>query len=102
MVNDLSIVSPDTNMWKYVDDVSISENLSRDSISSTQSTLDSVGLWASDDWMKLNAKKCKELQVCFFREKPRLPALTINGQALETVFSHKVLGLIIQHDLKRI
>ena len=34
------------------------------------------------------------------RQKPRLPALTIDGQALEIVSSHKVLGLIIQSDLK--
>ena len=59
-----------------------------------------VILSASKNWMKLNARKCKKLQVCFFREKPRLPAFTIDGQALEIVSSHKVIGLIIQSDLK--
>ena len=87
-------------MWKYVDDVSTSENLSRDSISTTQSTLNSVQVWASDNWMKLNVKKCKELRVCFLRESPQLLPLSIDGHALETVHSHKVLGLTIQNNLK--
>ena len=51
--------------------------------------------------MKVNAKKCKALWVCFFKETPQLPPLRIDGQVLETVRSHKVLGLVIQDNLKR-
>ena len=50
--------------------------------------------------MKLNAKKCKELRVCFLKEPPQLLPLTIDSYVLETVRSHKVLGLIIQDNLK--
>ena len=50
--------------------------------------------------MKLNARKCKELRVCFFKATPQLPPLQIDGQVLETVRSHKVLGLVIQEILK--
>ena len=50
--------------------------------------------------MKLNANKCKELRVCFFKATPQLPPLRIDGQVLETVRSHKVLGLVIQDNLK--
>ena len=50
--------------------------------------------------MKLNPKKCKELRVCFLRETPDLSPLLIDGHALEVVQSHKVLGLVIQNDLK--
>ena len=50
--------------------------------------------------MKLNPKKCKELRVCFLRETPVLPPLLIDGHSLEVVRSHKVLGLVIQNDLK--
>ena len=50
--------------------------------------------------MKLNTKKCKELRVCFLRESPDLSSLLIDGHALEVVRSHKVLGLVIQNDLK--
>ena len=50
--------------------------------------------------MKLNAKKCKELQMCFYKETPQLSPLRIDGQVLGTVCSHKVLGLVIQDNLK--
>ena len=101
MVNDLGrAMSPNFGAWKYVDDVSLSENLSKGSLSSSQSTLDYINSWASDNWMRLNAKKCKELRLCFFKEKPQLSPLTTDDQPLEVVTSHKVLGLIIQNDLK--
>jgi hypothetical protein len=50
--------------------------------------------------MKLNVKKCKELRICFQKDKPELLPLLIDEQALEIVQSHKVLGLIIQNNLK--
>ena len=50
--------------------------------------------------MKLNARKCKEMLICFFRNKPDPPTLCVGDQALECVSSHKVLGLIIQDDLR--
>ena len=50
--------------------------------------------------MKLNAKKCKQLQICFLKEDPQLLPLIIDGDTLETVQSHKALGLIIQNNLK--
>ena len=64
-----------------------------------QSDLTSVDVWASNNLMKLNAKKCKEMQICFFRKKPDLLNLRVGDQVLECVSSHKVLGLIIQDDL---
>ena len=100
MVNNLRITSPDTRMWKYVDDVSTSESLSRNCTSITQSTLNSVQLCASDNWMKLNIIKCKELCVSSLGETPQLMPLTIDGHPVETVRSHKVLGLTIQNNLK--
>ena len=66
----------------------------------SRSTLDSIDSWATYNCMKLNAKKCKELRVSFLKETPQLPSLTIDGHVVETVQSHKVLGLIIQNNLK--
>lgn len=99
MVNNLSISSPVNSMWKYVDDVSLSEGLTRNSDSTTQTSLDTISAWASLNWMKLNAKKYKELLVCYLRDTPRLAPLQIDGQVLELVSSHKVLGLVIQSNL---
>ena len=100
MINNLSISSPDTKTWKYVDDVSLSEGLSRDNDSTIQSSLDTISSWSSLNWMKLNAKKCKELRVCFLKEKPQLQPLHIDGQELELASCYKVLGLTIQNNLK--
>ena len=101
MVNDLGrAMSPNFGMWKYVDDVSLSENVSKGSLSSSQSTLDYLNSWASGNWMLLNAKKCKELRLFFFKEKPQLAPLIIDDQPLEVVTSHKVPGLTIHNDLK--
>ena len=88
MINDLSIPTPETNLWKFVDDVSISECLTKNGGASIQSTLDTVSSWTSMNLMKLNAKKRKELRVCFFKATPQLPPLGIDGQVLETVRSH--------------
>ena len=83
-----------------MDDVSASEELSRNAISNFQSCLDDINSWSLSNWMKLNVKKCKELRVCFLKEKPHLQPLQLDGKELEVVTSHKVLGVIIQNDLK--
>ena len=41
------------------------------------------------------------MRMCFFREQPVLSVFTIDGKPLDSVFSHKVLGLILQSDLRR-
>lgn len=67
MVNDLQCTSRKSGIWKFVDDVSISETLPRNvELSVIKSDLNSVSTWASNNLMKLNAKKCKEIQICFF------------------------------------
>ena len=50
--------------------------------------------------IKLYTKKCKRMRICFFRSKPVLPKLSVEDQILESVSSHKVLGLIIQDDFR--
>ena len=41
------------------------------------------------------------MRTCFFREQPVLPVFTIDGKSLDSVFSHKVLGLTLQLNLRR-
>ena len=101
MVNDLQCRSGKSDIWKYVDDITLSEGLQRNVESSAiQSDLTSVDTWASNNLMKLNAEKCKVMLICFFRNKPDLPNLCIGDQTLECVSSYKVLGLTIQDDLR--
>ena len=61
MINNLNIPDLESRTWKYVDDVSLSEGLIRNSNSNIQASLNTVASWSSSNWMKLNAKNRKEL-----------------------------------------
>ena len=91
MVNDL--ITLESDHWKYVDDLSISEVIPKHSQSNMQHELDYISNWSVENYMKLNPKKCKELRVNFQRDLPELPQLTIDGIPLEMISSHKLLGL---------
>ena len=66
MIKDSSIPTPLTDLWKYVDDVSISEFPTKNGGASIQSTLDNVSSLASMILMELKAKKCKEPRIYVF------------------------------------
>ena len=85
MINNLNPRSSGTDIWKYVDDVSTSEGLAKNSNSNMQSNLDSICSLSLQNYMKLNVKKCKELRICFQKVKPELLPLLIDEQALEIV-----------------
>ena len=98
MVNDLKTLESDH--WKYVDDLTISEVIPKHSESNMQYELDHISNWSDQNYMKLNPKKCKQLRVNFQRDLPDLPQLTIDRIPLKTISSHNLLGLQIQDDLK--
>ena len=98
-VNDLK-THQNIDNWKFVDVISVAEALSRDAIPASQSNLERTAIRTNYNWMKLNASKCKEMLTCFFRKRPKIQPLCVKGKVLETVKSHKVLGLIIQDNLK--
>ena len=100
MVNDLKIISNNEKIWKFVDDNTVSEQLTASESSEIQLTLNSIETWSSNNWMILNPKKCKELRICFLKGTLDLQPLRITECELENVQSHKVLSLTIQHNLK--
>ena len=53
MINNLSISDPESCIWKYVDDVSLSEELVRNSNSTIQTSLNTVASWSSSNWRKV-------------------------------------------------
>ena len=66
MVNDLQCRSGKSDIWKFVDDATLSERLQRNVESSViQSDLTSVDTSASNNLMKLNAKKCRDVNLFF-------------------------------------
>ena len=101
MINDLKISSPqNTRSWKFMDDVSNAEYMSKYSESHMQDHLNEIKSWSDNNFMKLNPKKCKEMQICFYKERPIFNTLTLDDYPLEIVSHYKVLGLVLQDNLK--
>ncbi|CAB3994989.1 Hypothetical predicted protein [Paramuricea clavata] len=101
MINDLKIASPRSSNGKYVDDLTISEIVPTREVSILQNKLDTIGDWTCTNNMKLNLQKCKEMIVSFRRDIERPPPiLVVENSGLESIESHKVLGLTIQNNLK--
>ena len=98
MINDLTTTAP---ICKYVDDCTVFEVTSHSSASSDlQTHLDSINQWIVNDNMRINAKKTKELNICFAKFPPILQPLTIDNVPLDCVQSTKLLGISIQSNLK--
>lgn len=65
MINDLAVKSPlKADHWKYVDDVTLSEVVKTETTSNLQSDLNIISMWANENNMNLNPKKCKEMLIC--------------------------------------
>ena len=100
MINDLKVSSPaNTCCWKFLDDV-LSEYLSKDSESHMQDHLNEVEAWSDSNLMKLNPKECEEMQISFYKERPTFNNLTLEDHPLEIFSCHKVLGSVVQDNLK--
>ena len=98
MINDLTTTAP---IYKYVDDCTVFEVTSHSSSSSDlQTHLDFINQWIVDNNMRINAKKTKELNICFAKFPPILRPLTIDNVPLDCVQSTKLLGISIQSNLK--
>ena len=80
-------------MWKFVYDSTVSKQLTRNNVSVIRPALTLIESWCSNNWMILNAKKCKELRMSYLKNADELQPIIITGRELEIVKSHKVLGL---------
>ena len=98
MINDLLVDWDDR--WKYVDDSSLSETLFRNQDSNFQTILEGINQWCTRNNMSLNPRKCKEILVCFWKNNPNFPPMTVDEHPIEVVKSAKLLGVIFSDDLK--
>jgi hypothetical protein len=99
MVNDLN-VSDDT--VKFVDDTTMWEIVlnGQESNSVLPSPITESTKWASENNMKLNPTKTKEVRVGFSLDPGALPPITIDGHDIVVVPHAKLLGVMISKDLK--
>ena len=65
----------------------------------TQKYLEDIKDWATDNQMKLNSKKTKNMIVNFSTSRQFTTNIELDGEVLETVNEHKLLGTIITSDL---
>ena len=96
MINDLDVTG--TDLWKYVDDTTISETIPWHESSRIQTSVDELTRNSIADKFQVNQAKCKELQITFAR--------TVRGFApvyvlpIEVFPNAKILGLRVSKDLK--
>ena len=98
MINDLDVT--DTDLWKYVDDTTTSENVYKQETSTIQSRVDEQTRKSAADRFQLNEDKCKELRISFARPERSFTPIFVNNKPIEVVSNAKVLGMHISRDLK--
>ena len=77
-------------MWKYVDDTSCSEIVTKGSVSKLQEAVDDLSRQASIDGFQLNEAKCKELRIGFPNNNHDFKPPVLNGKTLELVTTTKI------------
>ncbi|EDO42661.1 predicted protein [Nematostella vectensis] len=98
MINDLDIA--DTELWKYVDDTTISETVPKSKVSTIQAAVDSLASSSASNKFQLNESKCKEMRISFSTSDTYFDPIVVNEVEIEKVSCAKILGLHISCDLK--
>ena len=98
MINDLDI--PGSDLWKYVDDTTISETVSKGQESNIQNAVDTFSTRATMNKFELNEPKCKELRITFSTKPASFDPIVVNGKDIDVVPKAKVLGLTLSSNLK--
>ena len=92
---------PATDHWKYVNDTTISETISKNQDSHIQAAVDTLANHASEDKFHLKETKCKEPCINFStKNTTSFHRVVVNGMPIELVASPKILGLNVFSDLK--
>ena len=98
LINDLEINNVG-NIWKYVDDTTTSEIVAKEAGSNSQIIANTVTQWSSENRVKLNSDKCKELRISFAKSKAQLAPIFVDNKELECVDIAKLLGVTISNNL---
>ena len=98
MINDISV--PGVQLWKYVDDITISEFVVKNQPSRIQAAVDELCDKTKGAKFQLNEIKCKELRIDFSKSDKSFNPINVNDANLEVVNHAKLLGLNLSRDLK--
>ncbi|PFX20632.1 putative RNA-directed DNA polymerase from transposon X-element [Stylophora pistillata] len=93
MINELDV--PGIDLWKYADDATISETISKNQDSHIQAAVDTIACRAIEDKFQLNETKCKELLgINFNTNNPTsFDPVVVNGKPIDLTTCAKILGL---------
>jgi hypothetical protein len=75
MINDLVI--PTSDMWKFVDDSTLSESIKKGDTSYIQNEVDQFTIQGKANKFQLNQGKCKELRIGFNLNTPQFHPILI-------------------------
>ena len=97
IINDLDVKTP--HLWKFVNDTTVSEVVSKGNTSKVQSIVNQVLEWSHVNRVQLNPDKCKELRISFAWNPVELDTVVIDRKEVEVVSNAKLLGLTISANL---
>lgn len=99
MINDLK-AHPSFNLWKFIDDTSFSEVVSKSLPSLIQPVVDQMQSWSDHNRFELHPTKSKELRIEFSKQPRSFNPIKVDNKDLEVVKTVKILGLVVSNDLK--
>ena len=87
-------------LLKYADDKALIGLITKDDDTAFIQEVNNLVSWCDENFLHLNPKKTKEMQIDF-RRNPKTPApLVIKGEKIEIVTSYKYLGITLENSLK--
>ena len=98
MIDEIDVTN--TELWKYVDDMTITEPIAKKQASRIQASVNGLVTKLNENKLQLNERKCKEMRISFAKTAAEFNPIIINEKAIEVVTSVKLLGLNISNDLK--
>ena len=84
---------------KFIDDITITEQIKCGEVSHLQKSLDTITGWYSGNSMRINGRKTKEMLMSFKKNKPEFDRITHEDVPLETVDHFKRLGLWVSNNM---
>eukprot|EP00057_Strongylocentrotus_purpuratus_P014188 XP_011668662.1 PREDICTED: RNA-directed DNA polymerase from mobile element jockey-like [Strongylocentrotus purpuratus] len=100
LINDALTDAAGISRWKYVDDITFAESRRRGSCNMMPSTLTLFHQWCLDNGLRINSSKCKSMRVSFSRTELPPLHLELDDTTLQEVKELKLLGVILQHNLR--
>ena len=97
MINDLDVNTP--NLWKFVDDTTVSEVVPKETTNEAQSIVNQVIEWSHVNKVELNTDNYKELRISFSRTPVELDVVVIDRKEVEEVSTAKLLVLTVSANL---